>query len=79
MLLHDNAIGIADGATRKEVAVIPLGGMPVSLDLSHDGKFAYASAQDDDTVYVVSVTCRQIVRRIRTPDGMSPDPVLAIR
>jgi len=77
-LLHDNAVGIADAATRKEVAVVPLEGMPVSLDLSHDGKYAYASAQDDDTVHVVSVTGRQVIRKIKTPSKMFPDPVMEV-
>ena len=77
-LMHDKAVGFADPVTRAEVAVVPLEGSPVSLDLSPDGRYAFASAQDLDTVYVVSVPGRKVVRAIRTPDKMFPDPVIAL-
>ncbi|MCW5982903.1 MAG: beta-propeller fold lactonase family protein [Bryobacteraceae bacterium] len=78
-LMHDNAIGIADAKARKEVATVKLGGSPVSLELSPDGALAYASAQDLDTVYVVSVKDRKIVREIKTSPKMFPDAVMALR
>jgi YVTN family beta-propeller protein len=78
-LMHDNAIGIADPQAGKELATVPLGGSPVSLELSSDGRLAYASAQDLDTVYVVSVKDRKIVREIKTAEKMFPDAVMALR
>lgn len=77
-LYHDNAVGFADVASGKEVKVVPLGGQPVSLDLSHDGKYAFASAQDIDTVYVLSIAERKISHTIKTPEGDHPDPVLVV-
>jgi YVTN family beta-propeller protein len=77
-LMHDKAVGFAHPVTRAELAVVPLEGSPVSLDLSPDGRYAFASAQDLDTVYVVSVPDRKLVRAIRTPDKMFPDPVIAL-
>ena len=71
-LMHDNALGIADPTTRKELATVPLGGSPVSLELSTDGGLAYASAQDLDTVYVVSVKDRKVVREIKTAGNGPP-------
>ena len=77
-LMHDKAVGFADGKTRKEVATVALGGNPVSLDLSEDGRLAFASAQDIDTVYVVDVKQRKIVREIKTPAKMFPDPAMLL-
>ncbi len=77
-LMHDSAVGFADPVKREQVATVSLGGQPVSLDLSEDGRYAFASAQDIHTVYVVSVADRQLVKEIRVPDGMFPDPVIAL-
>ena len=54
----DHAISFADTTTMKEVKTIPLPGSPVSMSLSRDGKLAYCSIQDMDTVYVISVARR---------------------
>lgn len=77
-LMHDKAIGFADAVTGKETARVPLGGNPVSLNLSPDGKLAFASAQDIQTVYVVSVKDHKIVREIKTAGEMFPDPVMVV-
>lgn len=77
-LMHDSAMGFADPATREQVATVPLGGQPVSLDLSEDGRYAFASAQDIQTVYVVAVAAQEVIREIRVPDEMFPDPVIAL-
>ena len=77
-LYHERAVGFADLTTGKEVKVVPLNGQPVSLDLSHDGRSAFASAQDSDTVYVLSIAERKVVHAIKTPPGDHPDPVLVV-
>ena len=69
-------MAFADIATPKQTTVIPLGGRPLSLTLSSDGKLAYAGVQDQDKVFVVSVPDRKILRVIATPKGAGPDPAL---
>jgi hypothetical protein len=51
-----------------EQKTIPLPGPPVSMTLLADGKPAYCSVQDMDTV-----------SEIKTPPHSGPDPVLPIR
>jgi DNA-binding beta-propeller fold protein YncE len=68
-------VEFADVASRKVLGQAAIGGKPVSLSLSTDGKLAYASAEDDDTVYVLSVPDRKLVREFKTPKGSGPDPV----
>jgi YVTN family beta-propeller protein len=75
-LMHDRKIGLADTATRREVATIAVGGSPVSLTVSPDGRTAYASAEDDDTVYVVSIPQKKLLKSFRTTKGAGPDPVI---
>ncbi|MBI1787216.1 MAG: beta-propeller fold lactonase family protein [Acidobacteria bacterium] len=75
--LHgENKVEIADPFARKVIAQVPVGGQPVSLNLSRDGKLAYAAAQDQDTIYVISVADARIVRQWKTSAGAGPDPVL---
>ena len=73
-----NAVGIADIEQRKEIAQIPLGGAPLSISLSKDGRFAFAGVQDEDQIWIVSVADREVVQVIDTPPGMGPDPVIEI-
>ncbi len=75
-LMNDKKVEVADPKTRKVLFQVPLPQQPVSLSLSRDGKLAYASGQDFDEVYVVSLADRKIVRTIRTPRGAGPDPVM---
>ena len=46
------------------------------FSVSADGKLAYCSVQDQDTVYVISIAGRSILRSFKTPRGAGPDPVL---
>ena len=73
-----HAVGIADIASGKEVARIPLGGAPLSISLSKDGMYAFAGVQDEDQIWIVSVPEREVVQVIDTPPGMGPDPVVEI-
>ncbi len=77
-LYHERAVGFADLNTGKEVKVVPLNGQPVSLDLSHDGRSAFVSAQDRGSVCVLSVADRKVIHAIKTPEGDRPDRVLVV-
>jgi DNA-binding beta-propeller fold protein YncE len=74
-LIDENKVEIADPKARKVLGQVPLPGRPVSLTISRDNQYAFASAQDDDTVYVVSISGRKIAREIKTRKGSGPDPV----
>ena len=73
--MHDKAVEIADRAARKVIGRVPVGGNPVSLSLSPDGKLAFASAEEIDTVYVISLPERKVAREIKVEAGAHPDPV----
>lgn len=73
------AVGFAGIASRKELGQVALGGKPLSLTISRDARFAYAGLQEQDQIAVVSVAERKIVRKIATPKGAGPDPVLPLR
>ena len=74
-LIDENKVEIADPKTRKVLGRVALAGRPVSLTISRDGRYAFASAQDDDTVYVVSIADRKLAREFKTKKGSGPDPV----
>lgn len=74
-LIDENKVEIADPKARKTLGQVALPGRPVSLTLSRDSQYAFASAQDDDTVYVVSIADRKLAREIKTRKGSGPDPV----
>jgi len=78
-LQEGRAVGFADIAMRKELLEIPLGGRPVSMSLSSDGKLAYCSVQEEDEIYIISLADRKLVRVVHTPKGMGPDPVVPLR
>jgi DNA-binding beta-propeller fold protein YncE len=73
--MHDETVEFADPATGKVVGKVQLKGPIVSLHLSPDGRYAYASAEEIDTVYVVSVGERKLLRTLKMPKGSGPDPV----
>ncbi len=64
-----SAVGFADAGTGEVVGRLPLEGSLVSLSLSPDGSRAFASAQELDRVYIISVPGRRLVGTIRTPAG----------
>lgn len=73
-----NKIGFADPGTRKQLVYLLLPGKPVSCTLSGDGTVAFASAEADDKVFLISVKDRKIKSEIRTPKGSAPDPVMEL-
>jgi YVTN family beta-propeller protein len=74
----DHAISFSNTASMKEEKVIPLPGSPVSMTLSADGKSAYCSIQDMDTVFEISIAERKIVWSFKTPAHSGPDPVMPV-
>jgi YVTN family beta-propeller protein len=78
-LQEGRSVGFADIATRKELVEIPLGGRPVSMSLSLDGKLAYCSVQEEDEINIISVADRKVIRVVHTPKGTGPDPVVPLR
>lgn len=72
------AVGFADTKTRKELATIPLGGQPLSLTLTKDGKYAFSGVQAQGKIHVIDVAQRKIIRTITTPTDAGPDPALPL-
>lgn len=77
-LIDENKVEIADPKARNILGQVPLPGRPVSLTLSRDDRYAFASAQDDDVVYVISIADRKLAREIKAKKGSGPDPVQEI-
>jgi YVTN family beta-propeller protein len=75
----EKKIGFADPRTRTQIDYVLLPNAPMSCTLSADGSLAFASAEAQDTIYVVSVRDRKIKAELRTPQGTGPDPVLELR
>ncbi len=77
-LMFENRIGIADPKARRQVDYALLTHNPVSLSLSPDGSHAMASAEEQDTVYVVDLKSHNILHEFRTAQGSGPDPVIEL-
>lgn len=78
-LQEGRSAGFADIASRKELLEIPVGGRPVSMSLSLDGKLAYCSVQEEDVINIISVKDRKVIKVVHTPKGSGPDPVVPLR
>ncbi|MBI3681540.1 MAG: beta-propeller fold lactonase family protein [Acidobacteria bacterium] len=77
--MHDEVVEFADTQARKVIGRTgKLPGPLVSLTVSRDGKFAFASAEERDTVYILSIRERKLVKTLQLPKGSHPDPVFAI-
>src|SRR5579883_938355 len=77
-LYHENCLEVADPRARRVVARIDLPEHVVSLNLSRNGKLAFASAEEKDTVFVVSLPEQKVVQTIHTAPGSGPDPVMEV-
>jgi YVTN family beta-propeller protein len=73
-----NGVAFADVATHKQVQAIDLGGRPLSLTMTRDGKRAFAGIQDQDKVVVIDVPGRKVAATFALPKGSGPDPVIPI-
>ena len=77
-LMHEKKVAFADPRARRQTDYVIVPGQPVSCTLSHDGRLAFASAEENDTVYIISVADKKIVGEIKTAKGAGPDPVFAM-
>ena len=77
-LMHDGKVEILDLETRRPVAQIGVDGQPISLHLSDEGTLALAASEEIDTVFVISLAERKVVKIIRTAKGTAPDPAMLI-
>ena len=68
---------VVDAAARRKVAEIPVGGQPMSVAFSPDGRRAFVSNRLDDSVSVIDVATRKVVATI--PVGDEPHGVLTDR
>jgi len=75
-LMHEKKVAFANPQERRQTDYVLLPFGPVSLTLSPDGQLAFASAEEQDTVYIISVAKKRIVGTIQTEKGAAPDPVL---
>lgn len=77
-LMNDNRIGFADTETRRQTAFIQVEGQPISMSITADGKTALASAEEADTVYLISVPERKLIGQFKTEKGAGPDPAVLV-
>lgn len=75
-LMHEKKVAFADPKLRTQTDYVIVPGEPVSCTLSQDGKFAFASAETSDVIYVIDIAAKKIAREIRMAKGSGPDPVL---
>lgn len=69
-------VGFADERTHEVLQHIDLPHKLFSMTLSHDQQTAFAAAEEDDLVYVVSVPERRVLQSFATPAGTRPDVIL---
>lgn len=72
----NKSIGFADANTLKVTGEIKLPYEAFSISISPDGMFAFASAEVEEMVYVVSISEKKIVNIIKTISGSRPDPAM---
>jgi YVTN family beta-propeller protein len=77
--MHDKKVEFADPKARKVLGSVDLDGTPISLQVSPDGQYAFASGEEQDTVFIVSVPERKLVRQFKTGPGSGPDPVQLVK
>lgn len=77
-LMHDRKIEFADLARRRAVAQVAVDGQPISMAVSADGKLAFAAAEEQDRVFVISVPERKLVRTFETAKGAGPDALALV-
>lgn len=61
--------------SRKETGYVAVPGIPVSLTIASSGVLAFASGEEQDTVFIVSVSDRKRLKSFKTAAHAGPDPV----
>jgi DNA-binding beta-propeller fold protein YncE len=72
----NKSIGFADPNTLQVTGEIKLPYEPFSISISPDGLYAFASAEVEEMVYVVSLAEKKAVNIIKTVSGSRPDPAM---
>lgn len=62
--------------TQQDYALLP--GEPSSISVSPDGRYALTTVEKLDSVYIVGVREKKIVKAIQLPDGSGPGAVLPL-
>ncbi|MBF6621929.1 MAG: beta-propeller fold lactonase family protein, partial [Pseudomonas stutzeri] len=60
----DNTLSVIDLNTLETVETLEVGMRPRGLTLSHDNKLLYICASDSDTVQVMDLATRQIIKQL---------------
>lgn len=56
-----NTVTVLDSKTMEVTDTIKVGARPRGITISHDGKFVYVCASDDDTIQIIDTATKQIV------------------
>ena len=65
----DNTITVVDSATMEVVKTVNVGQRPRGITISHDGKFIYLCASDDDTIEVIDTASLRDRRHLAIRTG----------
>ena len=76
-LMHEKKVAFARPKERRQTDYLIVPGQLVSCNLSQDGKLAFVSDEEADTVFVISIPEKKIVRTFKVAAASGPDPVVA--
>ena len=71
---RSNSVTVFDAATRKLLATVEVGAVPVGIQMTPDGKRAFVANTNANQVTVLDVPGRKVLRTFTTgtePDGMA--------
>ena len=68
----DDVLAYVDSRSMEVIDRIPVGKFPCDLDLSPDARWAYFPERDQDTVAMIDVATKQVVKRVSFPKGTKP-------
>ncbi|MBN1481631.1 hypothetical protein EH223_04645 [candidate division KSB1 bacterium] len=68
-LYHSAAVQIADTTRRQVTHTVTVGSHPAGTTLSPDGRLAFISCEDENLVYVLSMSSFEVIGTIKTGPG----------
>lgn len=77
-LQFEPAVGFADIASGKQIAMTPLSARPLSLTMTRDGRRVLLGIQEEDKVVYCLVASHAIERVIQLEKGSGPDPAIPL-
>src|SRR5690606_22925608 len=57
----DNTVTVLDSQSRKVIHTIKVGQRPRGITISHDGKYVFLCASDDDSIEIIDTATNEIV------------------